>query len=197
MGTKNWYRTDIKFDKSAISEFGQAKIKELKEEGIANGASLRNLYLPENPVFTDEWMSYIRSMGLEPMVALMFYRTPHFQYPDAHIDGGRKRKIIMGLNWVEGEDDSKMIWYDMPRLEYKPDMETIIGHVFNYPYNPADLTENEAATIGNSSTLALVRTDIPHNIWMGANPRLSISVRFWDNYKNWDDAVEFYKDHII
>jgi len=190
------HRTNISF-KGALSELGGIEINRIRRLVDKKTFHHQKFILDKEKIFTDEWMQYVHDkLGMTPTTAMAFCRNPHVQLGAAHIDGGRDREIFMGLNWVQGEDDSEMIWYDMPDV-LNDMLEDEYVKYWTFPEDEYDLKEIHRECVGNSDNLALVRADIPHDVIMGDKQRFGFTIRFWKDYESWDDVVEQFKDVIV
>lgn len=149
-------------------------------------------------VFTQSWIDYMRSIRLDIEAVLLFYRQAYFVYPEPHIDflHGTKQHSTVAINWVITKDDSEMVWYETPAdAENRSRGLLLPGYTHEYISWPVtELTEVERHCIGNVPTI--VRTDVPHNIIVNANPRWAINVRCKVPTTNWSDTVEYMREYI-
>jgi hypothetical protein len=112
----------------------------------------------------------------------------------AHIDIDTVHPFSLkhfSINWCIGGADSEMIWYEMPETE-KSISYTSANTVY-ISWDTGTLKEIERHHIGEEATL--VRTDIPHSIKMGPEPRWCFSLRLssLENFE-WDQAVHMFKE---
>jgi hypothetical protein len=129
-------------------------------------------------MLTPEWINYLQTIGINIESLMLFYRGQNIKNNDAHVDISMPytptiKYVAGGLNFVLQGNGSSMIWYETPK-EYKELQFTKA----NTPYLSwliSDLVETDRAEIGNE--LVLVRTNVPHSIIMGNEPRWCISVR--------------------
>jgi hypothetical protein len=143
-------------------------------------------------IFTKDWLDYTSGLGLNFHRALLFYRGPNTTSREAHVDtrGSTYNFVNFALNWVIGGEGSKMNWYDMPK---DPAVATTVKDPkTQVPYTTfqfKDLEYIESCEIKNEVTL--VRTNVPHSITMGNEPRWCISARV-NRYRDqsWDKVVE-------
>ena len=149
-------------------------------------------------VFTQDWLDYMQSINLNIVATLLFYREAYFVYPEPHIDFlyGAKQHSTVAINWVLGKDDSEMVWYDTPADANKRARELLLSeYTHEYISWPVtELTEVERHCIGNVPTI--VRTDVPHNIIVNANPRWAINLRCKIPTNSWADTIEYMKEYI-
>lgn len=196
---KPWYTLDIDVSKAINPEFN--KTEWLAQSEFAN-SPIGIWHIPQSDllkIFTQEWLRYMKELNLDPGSCLMFYREPNYLHPSVHIDmhGASGTPMIYALNWVIGDDDSEMVWYNLPE-DLGSDMITPA----NTPYIswPADKFSKELCVkrkIGNQ--LTLVNVSKPHNVIVGNNPRWVMSIRFpfiKENIKSWESAVEYFKPFI-
>jgi len=146
-----------------------------------------------------EWLEYMDRRGMTIGSFLMFYREPHFIYPEAHVDINWQNSLphIFALNWVfSPDDDSFMTWYDVPN-ESGTDATTSADTKYRF-WKLNDVKDKEFArhTIGNK--LTMVRTGIAHNIIVNKQPRWLISLRFKNSPEitDWKSAVDYYNNTL-
>ncbi len=145
-------------------------------------------------VFSTEWLGYMKSIGIPIYNAMIFYRAPGSSTREAHVDISKTDPLVLtnyGINWCLGGRDSSMIWYETPNDGRIRD-EDVIWTAAKTPYikwQYEEVKEIERTTIGKE--LVLVKTDLPHAIKMGKEPRWCISARSsaLDNLK-WDEVTE-------
>lgn len=158
-----------------------------------------------NTLFTDEWLAYIKNLGIMLGGSLLFYRAAHYVHPGPHIDTHKETGLptIMSLNFtLDFEDDSDMIWYDLPTEPGTPGISPP-----QTPYTAWSEAEfaNRPIThrhrIGREQ-LTLVDTSRPHNILVGTKERWAVSIRIPTRFQlahgivDWASAVEFFKPYI-
>lgn len=147
-------------------------------------------------LLTPEWLEYMDSLGHPMLSAALFYRSPWYNHPEAHIDAYFSGSgPTCAINWViSADDDSKMVWYSVPGEEG----QVGVTHGVTYTAWPMDKIKHlqvDERTIGVVPTL--VNTREPHNIIMGSSPRWCVSVRGNNrDYKSWEDALEHFKGLI-
>jgi hypothetical protein len=151
-------------------------------------------------IFSDEWLAYMESINLKVGSCLMFYRQPHYIYPEIHVDVYKTdhEPAIYALNWtLEEDDDSEMVWYDIP-------IETgsLDTHLIPTPYKwwpmSDEYPEIERRAVGNKMTI--VNIGLPHNIIVRDKPRWCFSVRMYRRSKpitDWKSAVDYFKPFIL
>ena len=179
-----------------------------KRNTIYPGTPVDVWFIPHDKLstlLTQEWLDYVKDSGIPLGGSLLFYRSPYYQHPHPHIDTHKETGLptILSLNFtVDFEDDSEMIWYDLPKAT---------GHTFITPnqtpyveWPPGyfkDKTITHRRRIGREQ-LTLVNTSIPHNIVVGAQERWAVSIRIptefqkANNITDWESAVNFFKPHI-
>lgn len=179
MSLKNWYELSIDVShalKDVQKIFALADTDFFKK---LNGAMWTFEHDEVREYFTDEWIDYMQSIGLELDIAFAFCRKANNQSP-AHIDCLSNTKDIysIAINWVLNDnDESYQVWYSSSEAEEPPMWTTghYKGHYqINYQ-NINKLTEIDRCYI--RQTPVMVRTNIPHNI-VHTTTRWSISVRF-------------------
>ena len=140
-------------------------------------------------MFTPEWLNYVSNLGLNIKHALVFYRAPFTTSKVAHVDTHIKdlKKVNFAINWVVGGKESSMHWYTLPTEEgvFK-DVDSSSPYL---TYKFDEIKYIESCRIQDQVTL--VRTNLPHAITMGSDPRWCISARThisedipWDEVAN-------------
>lgn len=156
------------------------------------------LYPKISKLVTQKWLSMIRSKGLNVQACMLFFRGKRFQRTTAHVDiysvsdDDKTIKIApLGLNWIIGGSDSFMTWYEPSKHPIKISYSDAKTPYADWPIS--SLKESDRCNIKNK--LTLVRTDVPHNIEMGDDPRWCVSFRLADkdNY-TWDSTVSMLRD---
>jgi hypothetical protein len=149
-------------------------------------------------ILNQNWLEQVKeTYNIDIDFLAMFYRTPFYNHPEAHVDIGIEGDVCIGaINWVlDPNDDSTMDWYSTPLTDQKI-MTTVTGT----KYMTADMSHIKdfelcSRTIGNTATL--VNVGIFHNITMKQKPRWAISVRpKLPEIKNWQEMVNFFKPWI-
>jgi hypothetical protein len=189
-----WYHFTIPTD-NAFSDKGHTYFSK-----ILNEKNVKVIELFDFELVNTEWREEVCDRVSNDMTSMMlFYRPSNFQYPTAHIDlntniikqTGTIHSPPAAINLIyNSNDDSEMIWYHTPELEFS-DVKWTDADTAYIDFNPSELIECSKCCIGNN--LTLVRTDIPHNVIMGNTPRLSVSIRFkWPGWKNptWRGIVD-------
>ena len=146
---------------------------------------------PALTIFSKEWLDYTASVGLSVVNAMLFYRGPHASTKDAHIDITTAKPLSItnfAINWCIGGKGSTMAWYE-PKPVTNEDMQYTMAGTAYVTWPIASLKEIERVSI--ESQLTLVKTGIPHSIFMQEDPRWTISARtlLKDN-KPWDEIVK-------
>lgn len=191
-----WYRLNIDIS-NAISENGALMIKSWKSSipGSVQGGYWK-LYHDTGlkDFFNKEFLESLSDQKIPVDMMVSFYRKPHYCHPTAHIDGSLSRKVIFGLNWiVADDDDSEMVWYEMPKIEI-PITTTEYGTA-QVDIDVSELAEIGRCCVGNH--LTLVQVNVPHNVIVREKERFVISLRCrTDTISSWSEAVEFFKPFI-
>lgn len=146
-------------------------------------------------MFDPEWLKIMKDHGLKVSDALIFYRDPHHNTYNAHIDIHRlhpKKISTFGLNWCIGGEDSIMTWYKLPKITTKPTPGGAGTIYHNWPIN--ELEELDRGTV--TTNLTLVRVGIPHAVIMKDAPRWAISARgaVIDETMYWKDITQWFRD---
>lgn len=143
-------------------------------------------------IFTKEWLDTMSSVGLVVTHCVFFYRGVDLNQPDPHIDGDGKDPP--GLNWAIGGKDSKMIWYETPKVPAQVGYTASNTTYLTWP--AVQLTEIERYHINNE--LTMVHVNLPHTIVMGDEPRWCISVRVRSlNGLDWEEVTEYMRSRNL
>lgn len=158
-----------------------------------------------NTILTDEWLAYVKDIGIVLGGSLLFYRSPYYQHPDPHIDTHKETGLptILSLNFtVDFEDDSEMVWYDLPSSTGETSITpNLTPYMVWPPQHFIDKPIQHRRRIGRKQ-LTLVNTMLPHNIVVGAKERWAVSIRIPTKFQHehgitdWESAVEFFKPYI-
>lgn len=143
-------------------------------------------------MFNLEWLRYVADIGLNIKHALVFYRAPYCTSKEAHVDTHIKdlKKVNFGINWAIGGNESSMHWYTLPDdngifKDVKSDSPYL-----TYKFN--EIKYIESCRIQDQVTL--VRTNLPHSITMGPDPRWAISARTHiSEDMQWEDVVDLFR----
>jgi len=193
--------TNIDF-MNGISNYGAEEIRRLDAESITNPEqfSIEKYFIDyddkEKNFLTLEWKDKLVAAGLEPYYALVFVRqnTEHNNADGPHVDA-QPDGIFTALNYAHCLGEEKMVWYKAN--ETVTDLSKVPVHdTLPYiQYEKSKVREVASApTASRGSLMSLVRTDIPHDIIIKGNSRrLSVSLRFHNKFKDWEEAVEFFK----
>lgn len=140
------------------------------------------------------WASYT---DLELFGLLMFWSRPNAITP-IHTDIGRQFSPIYAINWIYGNTDYTMHWYEQ-LIDTKVNKFAINGQS-DHPYltykgfSDSEVKEVERASFTGP---ALVRNDIPHSVTNGSQgPRWCCSIRFKPTIQTWEQAVELFKPYL-
>jgi hypothetical protein len=150
-------------------------------------------------LFSDEWLEYMESLDLKVGSCLVFYRAPHYIHNEIHVDVYKTdhEPAIYALNWtLEEEDDSEMVWYDIPIETGALDTELIPTPYKHWPMD-GGYPEIARRSIGNKMTM--VNIGLPHNVIVRDKPRWCFSVRMYRKSKpitDWKSAVDYFKPFI-
>lgn len=145
-----------------------------------------------------DWIAQMHNIGILIQTALVFYRTPYYVHPNAHIDimTTSNKPAIAAINWtMDAQDDSDMIWYNIPPIP--PEHATTSADTKYQHWLLDQIAPYEIArkTIGTTPTL--VRTGIPHNVETRSRSRWCVSVRCRNiELMSWQDTVDYFKPWI-
>lgn len=188
MNNNCWYKLQLENTTTAIRKDWVFPTPPDADYGVWN--------LSADSIFSDQWLQYLKTLGLPLDRVMLFYRGAGFDRKIAHIDvlpsTGETVKYIAGaLNFVLKGNGSNMVWYDIPKVSTK--IRFILPNTPFLAWSVSELEEIDRVHIGEE--LMLVKTSAPHNIEMGNEPRWCISVRSTDNI-NGDTSWEQLVDHF-
>ena len=187
--SKCWYKLNLNTE-NAISkdwQFPQFDVRKFSEFNNVGVWSFKS-----DKIFQDDWLKYMDEMALPINRSIVFYRDSNLVDTEAHIDlvsevGGPAQSTHFGFNLVFGGAGSEMIWYDMPPGDLNLKVVPGNNKILTWPVK--DLVEIDRCSIlPNEPTI--VRTDIPHSLSVGNEPRWCISARTSMHHLTWDDAIE-------
>jgi len=145
-------------------------------------------------VFSGAWLEYMKSIDIPIYNAMVFYRGPGASTKEVHVDISKTDPLELtnyGFNWCIGGTESSMVWYEIPG-DGTVKEEDVIWTAAKTPYvawKYEEVKEIERANIGREMTL--VKTDLPHSIQMGKEPRWCISARSSSlNNLKWDEILD-------
>lgn len=120
--------------------------------------------------------------------SLIFEMKPNVDKNNIHIDllGPTLEPVLVGLNivlegqgvmkWYVPEKDGYVINRTHPKITYKA--------WFNNYGEPVD--------IWDKGKIALVRTDVAHQVWNFDNVNRQIVTIRWDNKMSWEETIEWF-----
>jgi hypothetical protein len=149
--------------------------------------SIWNLWnYPVKQILTEEWIEYIKNFGFDICAVLLFYKNYNGIRLSPHIDTDPQGiSVNFALNWCIGGEQSYMVWYNIPKNIGSTESHKNLGYE---SYSLSGLEEIDRSHISNN--LALVRTNVPHTISMGASPRWCFTCRTVDNLScSWEEIV--------
>lgn len=195
--SRPWYRLNIDISNAVRADFDFDKLyaeSEFAGKPIGLWAYFQD-QLTE--VVNDTWLSNMSEQGLVPTGIMIFYRQPYYVTPEAHIDIRKNNAVaVYAINWVVSpNDDSEMIWFDMPASRGIEDITPASTLYKSWPMG--ELTEISRCCLGEIPTL--VNIGIPHNVIVRSQPRWVISVRFQfeEHILDWEAAVNSLQNFII
>lgn len=159
---------------------------------------------------TDEVLEAFDQLNLVPESATVFYFTvpkpesKSLLHSDIVRNGDKWKPVVCGVNWELNNINAKLSWWETKKIKFYPKDASFFW------FNPHGIHYNGRFSLGVSDTLdkridsvdtlespLLVRTDIPHNVYLPeqeftTDTRYSISVRFHNDFLNWDNAVKHF-----
>jgi len=149
---------------------------------------------------TNKFIEYLKQFDLDYANTMMFYRSPGSNpfgsNPlTSHIDLDHNNELCSpALNYVIGGENSVMNWFKMPDEKYQVKFTPANTAYCSFKNN--ELEKIDQAELGQD--LTLVRVDIPHNVLIGKEARLCISIRFKPIcYRRWEDVVNFFNERDL
>mgnify|MGYP000446851047 CR=1 FL=1 len=147
-------------------------------------------FIPAQDVFSQQWLSYVSSLGLDLVHTMIFYRGPYQSTRFAHLDLKSGNPFIINhfaINWVIDGIGSEMFWYKKP-----PEKFEVMWTSAKTPY--VQWKKNELEMIDRcaiKNNMTLVNVGIPHSVTVTEQGRWCISVRTSDDDDlPWDQIVE-------
>lgn len=169
--------------------------KKMLKQARSEEFTIPRVFVKKPDILSDEFKQIFKD--LEPISVLFFYRKPNYQHFGAHIDLNdttNKNDSIYAINWILEDDESEMVWYNLPSDWQNNLKYTEVGSAYA-EWDTSNLEEHGyRCNIKNNITL--VRVDIPHNVCMGSKERLSVSVRFNKKFASWKDCVLYFKNYF-
>lgn len=189
MDNNCWYKLDLSSTKTAIRQDWIFPTPSELNYGIWN--------LSADSIFSEQWLQYLKTLGIPLDQVMLFYRGAGFDRKIAHIDvlpsSEETEKYIAGaLNFVLKGNGSSMVWYGIPKASTK--IRFILPNTPFLAWSVSELEEIDRVHVGEE--LMLVRTSVPHNIEMGDESRWCISIRSMNNANgdmSWDQLVDHFR----
>jgi hypothetical protein len=218
---KSWYELDVSVDKALALDLKDYLLSEPVRPGSTQiwVPGVAGVWLlDQSVVFNPQWVAAVKQRaGLTVTAALVFFRTAGYQHPAAHIDiepqeGQDKTELLpvsAAYNWVLEDTDAEMVWYEpwWDADDYDECLEAARNQAQFDAQKVGDLEYNEIALDRlkeleryriSHQQLTMVRTNIPHNVHMGAKDRWAVSARAFETTPNlWSDAYENVKDLVL
>ncbi len=197
---KNWHTLNIDVSTALRDSFNPVEYYE-QSKFKGKPAALWMYHDEElRKIFTDEWLLQMESLDLKIGDCIIFHRQPYYIHPEIHIDVYRADNTpsVYALNWtLEEDDDSEMVWYDIPFDTGLLDDQSIPTPYKWWPMD-GNYPEIERRSIGNKMTL--VNIGVPHNVIVNKKSRWCFSIRMYrydKSISNWQEAVEYFKPFIV
>lgn len=197
--TVPWHRLSCTTDNAISDNFNSAEfLKKSKFAGHPAGIwSLKDNDMTQ--ILNKTWLEYISDTLMPVDSCLMCYRQAQFVYPQAHTDLYQTEKpTIFGINLaVNSNDDSQMVWYDVPNETGTLAVTPADTKYLHWPVTEIEHKELDRLTIGNQ--LTLVRTGIAHNVIVNQQDRWSISLRFKaiPDISSWPAVVDYFSKYLV
>lgn len=218
---KSWYELDINVEKALSLDLKDYLLSQPVIPGVTQiwVPGVAGVWLLEqSALFNPKWVEEVKNRaGLTVTAALVFFRMAGYQHPNAHIDIEPKEDgdtkdllpVSASYNWVLEDTDAEMVWYEpwwdadnyeeclqAARNQAQFDAQKV-GDL-EYSEIPVDrLKELDRHQISHQQ-LTMVRTNIPHNVHMGAKDRWAVSARAFETTPNlWSTAHDNVKNLVV
>ena len=98
--------------------------------------NLQNWLYSPREILSPEWIDYTRSLGLDWVSAVVFWKGPNLTHSTAHLDVFTDVSKICqyGINLAFGGRDSTMLWYEMPSGDYPIKYTPVAGTPYTLVY---------------------------------------------------------------
>jgi len=149
--------------------------------------------VPFNPILCLDESFYKKLSELGTLGSLVFHMQPYADKKSIHIDIDKISKqpfwptlniIIKGqgvMKWFNPTVPGKLNFHPRGKVLYK-----------NWNDNFGEIIDK-----WEEGKVALVRTDIPHNVWNFSNEeRLVISIR-WSKFLTWEETLSWFEKNLI
>jgi hypothetical protein len=195
-----WHRINLSTEKAISANFNTNNFKPKPSDPIGlwqfNGDEMFE-------VINKDWLDYVADSLLLPIdQALLFYRPPNLIFPEAHTDVGQvgRRPKSWGMNFIiNQDDDSHMVWYDVPE-ETATLSPKLVGKGEGYAFWPLeDVKDKESHRLTIGKQLTLVNIKKAHNVYVGEKARWSVSFRFQipPEIYEWEPAVDYFSKFMV
>jgi hypothetical protein len=194
---KPWHVLDINISNAVREDFDFQGLYDKSEYNGKPGGVWNFMNNTIDQLLSQQWIDYMRSIGLPVKSTMVFYREPYYIHPAAHVDVFWGGKIAIGaINWVlDPSDDSEMIWYDVPIDSGQSLLTPAQTKYLNWDL---DIVKNhvlDRRCIATHPTL--VNVGIPHNIIVKSRSRWAVSVRLeLDVVHSWQEMVDYFSSFI-
>lgn len=135
---------------------------------------------------------YEKLSELGDLTSLVFHMKPYADKQNVHIDISSKSKLPFwpSLNvLIEGQ--GVMRWFvpnSQGNLSYQPNADVW--------YQSWENTFGEVVDQWSEGKVALVKTDVAHNVWNpGDTDRLAVSIRWRQRY-SWEETLEWFEKNF-
>jgi hypothetical protein len=137
---------------------------------IINNKQSYITYLNIDEVVNPDMLTFLKSLGIEPLHCEIFYSVPNF-FSGIHVD--IKHGDFTKINWVFGGSESVMNWY-RPKNNFIRDENA--KTVIDTAYIPYWRDEVEVIHSSQLITPSIVQVGVPHNIKNANEPRYCVSL---------------------
>ena len=121
------------------------------------------------------------------MNSVHLFRAPPMSKQDIHVDGDGNPSLY-AINWILSARKSKMIWYQPQKSREVNGHNELVYH--SWHEDECD----EIERFEDISVPVLLNTEIPHRVVNDTDEwRFCVSIRFPNEFRNWEHAVEFFQ----
>jgi hypothetical protein len=187
----NNYYYDLKIDVSKVLKHWW------KFPEVTNKTNQVWRFNPED-VLNPEWINYTQNLlGFGWGAVMIFWKKENWSPIQAHVDMYDAGGIAeYGLNLVFGGKDSEMVWYYPPEEIIESPLTSAGTRHCLIPIK--DLKEITRYEVGNNGKFTLVRTGVPHEIYVKDQERWCISIRAaLPRTIKWNDMVEMLRSKNV
>ena len=88
-----WHRLNVSIENAVRKDFDFKEFYNKSSFAEQPGGIWKFNNQTIHDLFTTQWLTYMTELGLEVGSCTVFYRTPHYVHPQAHVAGGIETKL--------------------------------------------------------------------------------------------------------